>query len=239
MAIWVVSIFLHLQVILQWMSVYKLHRYMFSILLGLYWGVALLDHMVMRCLAFWGTARLFSKVAAPFYQPLWGLQFLYIFVQFSSVAQSRPTLCDHMDCSTPGFPVRQQLPELAQTCVHQVSDVIQPFHLLLSPSPSAFNLFQHQGLSQWVIYLHLENHMEILCMLSYQRTNLLKFKEKLFIRNNKTTRIRLWMQKMQVQSLGWKSQGEDWIPRSVPWRRKWQPTPVEYCLGNPMDRRPW
>ena len=127
---------------------------MFSILLGLYWGVPLLDHMVIWSLDFWGTARLFSKVVALFYQPLWGLQFLHIFVQFSSVAQSCLTLCDHMDCSTPGFPVRHQLPELAQTHVHRNSDAIQLSHPLLSPSPPAFNLSKHQGLFQWVSTLH-------------------------------------------------------------------------------------
>ena len=67
-------------------------------------------------------------------------------VQFSSVAQLYLTLCDHMDCSTPGFPAHHQLPELAQTHVHQVGDAIQPSHPLSSPSPSAFNLSQHQGL---------------------------------------------------------------------------------------------
>ena len=51
-----------------------------------------------------------------------------------------------MDCSMPGFPVHHQLPELTQTHVNRVSDAIQPFHPLLSPSPSAFNLRQHQGL---------------------------------------------------------------------------------------------
>ena len=65
---------------------------------------------------------------------------------FSSVTQSCPTLCDPLDCSIPGFPVHHQLPELAQTQVHQVSDIIQPFHLLSSPSPPAFNPSQHQGL---------------------------------------------------------------------------------------------
>ena len=60
---------------------------------------------------------------------------------------SRVQLCDPMDCSTPGFPVHHQLPELTQTHVHQVSDVIQTSHPLLSPSP-AFNLSQHQGLFQ-------------------------------------------------------------------------------------------
>ena len=70
-------------------------------------------------------------------------------VQFSSVAQSCPTLCDPMDCSTPGFPVHQ-LPELAQTHVHRVDDAIQPSHPLPSPSPPAPNLSQHQGLFQEV-----------------------------------------------------------------------------------------
>ena len=67
-------------------------------------------------------------------------------LQFSSVAQSCPTLCDPMDCSTPAFPVLHQLLELAQTHVHRVSDAIQPSHLLSSPSPPAFKLSQHQGL---------------------------------------------------------------------------------------------
>ena len=67
-------------------------------------------------------------------------------VQFSSVAQSSLTLWDPMDCSTPGFSVYHQLPELAQTHVHRVSEAIQPSHPLLSPSPPAFNLAQHQGL---------------------------------------------------------------------------------------------
>ena len=52
-----------------------------------------------------------------------------------------------MDCSTPGLPVQHQLLELAQTHVHWVGDAIQPSHPLLSPSPLAFNLPQHQGLS--------------------------------------------------------------------------------------------
>ena len=66
--------------------------------------------------------------------------------QFSSVIQSCPTLCDPMDCSTPGFPVHHQLLELTQTHVHWVDDGIQPSHLLLSLSPPTFNLSQHQGL---------------------------------------------------------------------------------------------
>ena len=69
-------------------------------------------------------------------------------VEFSSVTQSCATLCDPMDCSTPGFLVYRQLPELAQTHVHRIDDVIQPSHSLLSPSPPDFNLSQPQGLFQ-------------------------------------------------------------------------------------------
>ena len=68
--------------------------------------------------------------------------------QFNSAAQSCPTLCDPMDCSTPSFPVHHQLLELTQTHVHRVGDAIQPPHLLSSPSPPAFNLSQPQGLFQ-------------------------------------------------------------------------------------------
>ena len=64
------------------------------------------------------------------------------------------TLCDPMDCSTPGLPVHHQLLEFTQTHVHWVGDAIQPSHPLSSPSPSAFNLSQHQGLFQWVSSLH-------------------------------------------------------------------------------------
>ena len=64
------------------------------------------------------------------------------------VVQLCPTLCNPMDCCTPGFPVLHHLPEFAQTHVHWVSDAIQPSHPLSSPSPPAFNLSQHQGLFQ-------------------------------------------------------------------------------------------
>ena len=74
--------------------------------------------------------------------------------QFSSVAQSRLTLWDPMDCSTPGFPVHHQLPELVQTHAHQVGYAIQPFHPLSSPSPPVFNLSQHQGLFKRVTSSH-------------------------------------------------------------------------------------
>ena len=76
------------------------------------------------------------------------------FVSVSLVAQLCPTLCDPMDCSMPVFPVHHQLPELAQTHVQRVGDAIQPSHPMSSPSWSAFNLSQHQGLFQWVSSSH-------------------------------------------------------------------------------------
>ena len=75
-------------------------------------------------------------------------------VQYSSVAQSCPTLCDPMDRSTPGLPVHHQLLEFTQTQIHWVGDTIQPSHPRLSPSPPAFNLSQRQGLFQWISSSH-------------------------------------------------------------------------------------
>ena len=75
-------------------------------------------------------------------------------VQFSSVTQSCPTLCDSMNCSTSGFPVHHQLLEFTQTHVHWIGDAIQPSHTLSSPSPPALNLSQHQGLFKWVSSPH-------------------------------------------------------------------------------------
>ena len=71
-------------------------------------------------------------------------------VQFNSVTHSCPMLCDPMEYSMPGLPVHHQLLMFTQTHVHWVSDAIQPFHSLLSPSLPAFNLSQHQGLFKWV-----------------------------------------------------------------------------------------
>ena len=71
-------------------------------------------------------------------------------LQFCSVAQLCLTLCDPMNCSTPGPPVHHQLPESTQTHVHWVGDAIQPSH----PSPPALNLSQHQGLFKWVSSSH-------------------------------------------------------------------------------------
>ena len=66
-------------------------------------------------------------------------------VQFSSVTQLCLTLCNPMDCSTPGFPLHHQLPELAQTHVHQVSDAIQPSHPLSSRFSSCLQSFSASG----------------------------------------------------------------------------------------------
>ena len=74
------------------------------------------------------------------------LIFISFHIQFSSVAQSCPTLCNPMNRSTPGLPVHHQLPEVTQTHVHQVSDAIQPSHPQPSPSPPAPNPSQHQSL---------------------------------------------------------------------------------------------
>ena len=93
-----------------------------------------------------GYTRL-GKSQAVFISLMMG-QELCLNVQFSRSVGS-DSLQPH-GCSMPGFPVHQQLPELAQTHIHQVSDAIQPSHLLSSPSPPAFNLSQHQGLFQWV-----------------------------------------------------------------------------------------
>ena len=77
-----------------------------------------------------------------------------IVFQFSSVTQSCLTLCDPVDCSTPGIPDHHQLPEFTQTHAHWVHDAIQPSHPLSSPSPPTFNLSQHHGLFKLVSCLH-------------------------------------------------------------------------------------
>ena len=81
------------------------------------------------------------------------LSLIKLSVQFSSVAQSYPTPCNPMNCSTSGFPVYHQHPELAQAHVYQVGDATQPSPSPLSPSPD-FNLSHHQGLFQRVSSLH-------------------------------------------------------------------------------------
>ena len=111
---------------------------------------------VLACYRVWGI-DCSSVCMGPFEGGSHYLRFLlhsFSLVQLSSVAQSGSTLCDPMDCSTPGLPVHCQLPEFTQTHVHWVSDAVQPSYPLSSPSPPAFNFSQHQGLFKWVSSLH-------------------------------------------------------------------------------------
>ena len=82
------------------------------------------------------------------------MDWLDLYIQFSSVTQSCLTLCDPMNCSTPGLPVHHQLPEFTQIHVHWVGVAIQPSHPRSSPSPPASNPSQHQSLFQWVKSSH-------------------------------------------------------------------------------------
>ena len=86
---------------------------------------------------FWGIDKLFPKASAPFYIPISSVC-MYVFVSPSVVC---PTLCDPMDCSTPGFPVLHHLPEFDQTPVHWVGDAIQPSHPGSVPFSSYFQSF--------------------------------------------------------------------------------------------------
>ena len=86
-----------------------------------------------------------------FLKSIWAFQLKKAYhckIEFSSVAQSCPTLCDPLNCSMPGLPVYHQLPEFTQTHAHRVGDAIQPSHPLSSPSPPAPGPSQHQGLFQ-------------------------------------------------------------------------------------------
>ena len=87
-------------------------------------------------------------------QAFFMVQLSHPYICGCSVAWSCLTICDPMDCSTPGFPVLHHTPELAQIHVQWVSDAIQPSYPLSSPSPPAFNLSKHQGLFQWVSSSH-------------------------------------------------------------------------------------
>ena len=102
---------------------------------------------------------------------------------FSSVTQLCPTLCNPMDCSTPGFLVHHQLSKPTQTHVHHVGDAIQPSHPLSSASPPTFNLSQHQGLFQrvgsstrwpkyWVFSFSISSSNEYLGLISFEMDTL-------------------------------------------------------------------
>ena len=78
---------------------------------------------------------------------------LYLLIQFRSVTQSCPTICDPMNRSMPGLPVHHQLLEFTQTHAHRFSDAIQPSHPLSSPSPPAPNPSQHQSFPIWIPFI--------------------------------------------------------------------------------------
>ena len=120
------------------------------------------------------------------------------------VTQSCPTLCDPMDCSTPGFPVLHHLPEFAQTHVHWVNGAIQPSHPLSSPFPPALNLSQHQGLFQWVGSSHqvakvLEFHLPMTLQgwFPLGLTGLIAWQSK------RLSRVYSWVYIKIIESRGW------------------------------------
>ena len=141
----------HISLILQYFK----HLYYYHIYCADLWSVIFDVTITKR----------FQMMVSIFYQRIFLIRICALFfytwchcthnrLQFSSVAQSCPTLCSPMDCNMPGLPVHHQLLEFTQTYVHWVGDAIQPSHSLSSPSPPAFNLSQHQGLFQWVRSSH-------------------------------------------------------------------------------------
>ena len=112
-------------------------------------GSRLLDCLILLCYV--------SKETVTWKNRHWRQNYGFYFfssVQFISVTQSCPTLCDPMNRSMPGLPVHHQLLEFTQIHVHRVRDAIQPSHPLLSPSPPAPNPSQHQSLFQRVNSSH-------------------------------------------------------------------------------------
>ena len=109
-----------------------------------------------------GNHKVLNRSWTCFQPPLWGRCAQHgllccvadFSVQFSSVAQLCPTLCNPMNRSTPGLPVHHHLPEFTQTHIHRVSVAIQPSHPQSSPSPPACSPSQHQSLFQWVNSSH-------------------------------------------------------------------------------------
>jgi len=123
------------------------------------WGVCLRVHSVASVTSdsLWPHVPLPARLLSPWDCTVMNTEMgchLCLRCQFSSVAQSCPTICDPKEFSTPGLPVHHQLPEFTQTHVHWVGDVIQPSHPLSSPSPPAFSLSQHQGLFKCISSFH-------------------------------------------------------------------------------------
>ena len=100
-------------------------------------SASVLPMNIQGCLGLIGLISVLSK----------GLSRVFSTFQFSSVAQSCPTLCNPINCSMPGLPVHHQLPESTPNHVHRDGDAIQPSHPLSSPSPLVPNPSQHQGFS--------------------------------------------------------------------------------------------
>ena len=144
----------------------------------------------------------------------------------SSVTQSCPTLCDPMDYSMPGFPVRHTLPEFTQTHVHWVGDAIQPSYPLSSPSSSAFNFSQHQGLFQWVRSSHqvakvLEFQLQHQSFQWIFRTDLLQGCTSLVAQTVKRLST---VRETRVRSLGWEDPLENKMAvhsRTIAWKIQW------------------
>ena len=119
-----------------------------TIQMSINWGVNKQNVVYLK------NAYLVIKKQVSYWQTQQGGGVSKFFSQFSSVAQLCLTLCNPMNCNMPGLPVHHQLLESTPTHAHWVGDGIQPFLPLSSPSPPTFNLFQHQGLFQWVSCSH-------------------------------------------------------------------------------------
>ena len=143
----------------------------------------------------------------------WILKLLPCLMSISSVTQSCPTLCDPMDCSTPGLPVHHQVPVFTQSHVHWIGDAIQASHPLfpLLFLPSIFpriRVFSNESV------LHMEK-----AMATHSSTLAWKIP---------------WTEEPgRLQSMGLLRVGHDWVTSLsislftfMHWRRKWQPTPV-------------
>ena len=159
-------------------------------------------------------------------------------LQFSSVAKPCPTLCDPMDCSTPGLRVHHQLSEFTQTHVHRVGDAIQPSHPLLSPSAPTFTLSQHQSLFKWVSSSHqvgkvLEFQLQHQSFQWIFKTDFLAVQGTLksLLQHHSSEATIHWCSASLVAQMvkHLSTMQETWVRslgQEVPWRRKRQPTPV-------------
>ena len=137
-------------------------------------------------------------------------------IQFSSVAQSCPTLRDPMDHSTPGLPVHHQLPEFTQIHLHWVDDAIQPSHPLPSPSP-ALSLSQHQGLFQWVLLASGGRRIGASASASVLWMNIQSW----FPLGQAPLWFSWWRIRLQCRRPGF----DPWVGK-IPWERERPPTPV-------------